>query len=100
VVAVTVTVLVNGSPLPVEIELGDEALANIADAVAAKHAPEPQPEFLTVEEAALLLRCKRQRVYDLLSARRLQRVKDGSRTLLRRADVLAYVENSTARNPR
>ena len=33
--------------------------------------------YLTVEEAASLLRCFRQRVHDLLSARRLRRLKDG-----------------------
>jgi excisionase family DNA binding protein len=48
-------------------------------------------EFLTIPETAELLRCSRQRVDDLLSQRRLPRVKDGSRTLLRRADVLAYL---------
>jgi excisionase family DNA binding protein len=48
--------------------------------------------FMTIPEAAAFLRTSRQRIDDLLSARRIERVKDGSRTLLRRADVLAYLE--------
>ena len=38
--------------------------------------------FLTVPEAAVFARCKRQRIDDLLSARRLTRYKDGGRTLI------------------
>ena len=45
--------------------------------------------FLTVAEAASVLRCKPQRVYDLLSQRRLSRVKEGGRTLLLRDEVEA-----------
>jgi excisionase family DNA binding protein len=51
----------------------------------------PAPPWLSVLEAAELLRCKRQRVDDLLSQGRLARYKDGSRTLLRRAEVDAYI---------
>ena len=47
--------------------------------------------WLSVVEAAELLRCKRQRVDDLLSQGRLTRHKDGSRTLLSRAEVDAYL---------
>src|SRR5262245_11459305 len=42
--------------------------------------------FVTVDEAARILRCDRQRIYDLASAGRLPRVKEGGRTLHRRAD--------------
>lgn len=49
-------------------------------------------EFLTVDEAAALLRCRRGRIYDLVSSRRLPRLKDGSRVLIRRADIDAYLE--------
>ncbi len=56
---------------------------------------EPLPSlYLTVPEAAGLLRCKRQRVDDLLSQRRLTRVKDGRRTLLLRAEVEQYLAAS------
>jgi excisionase family DNA binding protein len=46
---------------------------------------------LTCAEAAELLRCKRQRIDDLLSAGRLSRFKEGGRTLVSRAEVEALV---------
>jgi excisionase family DNA binding protein len=52
-------------------------------------------EFLTIPEAADLLRCKRARVDDLLSARRIPRVKEGARTLIRRADLDAHLRAET-----
>jgi excisionase family DNA binding protein len=87
--SVTVEIDLNGIRVP--IILNDDALATIASALAAK--ANPEPEFMTIPETAELMRCSRQRVDDLLSARRLERVKDGTRTLLRRADVLAYLES-------
>jgi excisionase family DNA binding protein len=48
--------------------------------------------YLTIPEAAELLRCSRQRVDDLLSQRRLRRFKDGSRTLVARAEIECYLE--------
>jgi excisionase family DNA binding protein len=56
--------------------------------------------FLTVPEAAAVLRSKRQRVDDLLSSGRLSRVKDGSRTLIRREQLLAYLDNNDGRGSR
>jgi excisionase family DNA binding protein len=48
--------------------------------------------FLSVAEAADYLRAKsRQRVYDLLSAGRLTRYKDGRRVLVSRAELDAYL---------
>ena len=47
--------------------------------------------YLTVPEAAALLRAKPQRVYDLLSARRLSRYKDGARVLVAREELDAYL---------
>jgi excisionase family DNA binding protein len=46
---------------------------------------------MTIPEAAEYLRCSRQRIDDLLSQRRLRRYKDGSRTLVSRAEVEVYV---------
>ncbi len=37
------------------------------------------------------LRCGKQRIYDLVSQRRLPHLKDGSRVLLRRTELLAYL---------
>lgn len=50
------------------------------------------PEYLNVEEAAEYLRCSKQRIYDLLSARRLPKYRDGSRVLLKRSDLDSYLE--------
>lgn len=54
------------------------------------HAAAASP-FLTVAEAAVYLRAKPQRVYDLLSTRRLTRFKDGRRVLVSRAELDAYL---------
>jgi excisionase family DNA binding protein len=86
---ISVTLKIGGQSLVAELD--DDALATIASALTVK--ADPEPEFMTIPETAELMRCSRQRVDDLLSARRLERVKDGRRTLLRRADVLAYLEN-------
>lgn len=47
--------------------------------------------YLTVGEAAEYMRCGRQRIYDLLSAGRLTRRKDGARVLLRRDEIDRYL---------
>jgi len=52
---------------------------------------ERERPYLTIPETAELLRCRRQRVDDLLSQRRLSRHKDGSRTLVSRAEVEEYL---------
>ena len=57
-------------------------------------APTPTP-FMTPEEAAVLLSAKRQRVYDLLSQRRLTRVKEGGRTLVARSEVIDHIAASS-----
>lgn len=50
--------------------------------------------LLTPDEAAVLLRCKRQRIYDLISQRRLPAMREGGRRLIRRADLLRLVESA------
>jgi len=54
-------------------------------------APAPASPYLSIPEAAAFLRARRQRVDDLLSQGRLTRVKDGARTLVRRAELEAYL---------
>lgn len=44
-------------------------------------------ELLSVAEAAEMLRCKPQRVYDLRSAGRLPRTTEGGRAVVRRTDL-------------
>ena len=50
--------------------------------------------YLNVDEAAEYLRCSKQRIYDLLSARRLTRYKDGSRVLVVREELDSLVAPS------
>ncbi len=45
------------------------------------------PDLLSVAEAAEVLRCKPQRVYDLRSAGRLPRTNEGGRAVVRRTDL-------------
>jgi excisionase family DNA binding protein len=53
--------------------------------------------YLTVPEAAEYLRAKPQRVYDLLSSRRLTRYRDGRRVLVSRAELDAYLAENGSR---
>lgn len=76
------------------------AADSLADALAARlrSSPPPQREtavspYLSVGEAAELLRCRPQRVYDLLSRRRISRFKDGSRVLVSRSELEAYLND-------
>lgn len=60
------------------------ALLAMQDTTAPTH---PISPYFTIPEAAEYLRCSRQRVDDLLSQRRLTRVKEGRRTLVLRSEV-------------
>lgn len=85
--SVTVTLSLNGAAVPVTLD--DAAIGAIAAAL-------PRPEsarspLMTIPEAATHLRCSRQRIDDLLSQRRLTRVKDGRRTLVRREEIETYL---------
>lgn len=53
--------------------------------------------YMTIPEAATFLRCKRQRVDDLLSSGRLTRHKDGGRTLVSRLEIQSYLDQNQAR---
>jgi excisionase family DNA binding protein len=80
--------------LPAEVI---EAIAERAAAIVLHRLNKPAAEspFMTVAEAATYARCKPQRIYDLLSSRRLTRHKDGSRTLIQRAELEAYLAATT-----
>lgn len=81
----------------VEVMLTPGMLAELARLLGPHLPVAPPPEaspYLTVAEAAVYLRSSRQRVYDLVSSRRLPRRKDGSRVLIRRADLDTYLEQS------
>ena len=86
---------VNGGGTPLSLSLPDElveAIAQRAADILAERQPQAAPELLTVAEAAEYLRCGRQRVYDLVSQGRVPYLKDGARVLIRRADLLAYLD--------
>lgn len=81
--------------------LSDEALAELERLIAERVAGEVARQFAaresgraapyaTVKEAADYLRCKRQRVDDLLSQGKLTRYKDGARTLIRWDELEAH----------
>jgi hypothetical protein len=68
----------------------DEFVDRVADRVVRRlEAREPQPhtELLSVPEAAAVLRCKPQRIYDLRCAGRLPRTVEGGRAVVRRTDL-------------
>ncbi|PWU23551.1 MAG: hypothetical protein C5B48_08390 [Candidatus Rokuibacteriota bacterium] len=71
-----------------EILLSEAVLVAIAVRVL-ELLPQPAPAspYLRIDEAADYLRCSRQRIYDLLSAGRVARYKDGSRVLVLRAEL-------------
>lgn len=80
------------------IELPDSLIEavtqRVADLLAERQRP-AAPDLLTVDEAAELLRSKRQRVYDLISQGRLPCLRDGSRVLIRRTALLEYLEGGS-----
>ncbi len=68
----------------------DELVDRVADRVVQRLGSAPSSrtgELLNIAEAAELLRCKPQRVYDLRSSGRLPRTVEGGRAVVRRADV-------------
>lgn len=83
----------SGANLTVEFPAAAvELIARRAAEIVLEQRPaKPASEFLTVNEAAELLRARPQRVYDLLSERRLTRFKDGARVLVSRAEIFAYL---------
>lgn len=92
--ALTIWVELNGVGVPVVLD--DAALDALADRVAQRERPpEPASPFMTIKEAAVYIRAPRQRVDDLCSQGRLERVKDGTRTLIARRDLDAYLSDGS-----
>jgi len=80
----------------IAVELSEKDVRRIAGMTAALLRSEArsgsrESPYLTIDEAAVYLRCRRQRIDDLLSQRRLSRIKDGARTLISRAELEAYL---------
>ena len=88
-----------------DLRLSDSDMAELVDRVAAavleRSSSPPEPSlYLSVAEAAEHLRAKPHRVYDLLSAGRLTRFKDGSRVLVSRAELDAHLSGVAPALPR
>jgi hypothetical protein len=68
----------------------DELVERVADRVVRRLEALPTSQtgdLLSIAEAAELLRCKPQRLYDLRSAGRLPRTVEGGRAVVRRSDI-------------
>lgn len=80
-------------PLPADLveRIAERAAELVLERLDASATNGGASEFLTIAEAAEVLRAKPQRVYDLCSEGRLTRHKDGSRVLIRRAEIVAYL---------
>jgi excisionase family DNA binding protein len=79
--------------------LVDQVTARVLERLMADRKEHPSP-YLTVCEAAEYLRCSRQRIYDLLSQRRLTRVKEGSRTLVSRDEIERHLKHQGSKAER
>ena len=89
----SLTLHLTGVRVTLPKETVDALAAVLARRLPAPAPPDPSP-YLTVAEAAAYIRASRQRVYDLLSSRRLSRRKDGARVLISRAELDAYLGRS------
>jgi len=83
------------------IELPPALIDAVAEAVYERlrdrlQPPEPSP-YLDTEQAAAYLCCTRQRIHDLLSSGRLQRIHEGRRVLIARADLEAHLAKENRR---
>jgi hypothetical protein len=68
----------------------DEFVERVADRVVRRLEALPttqRGDLLSIAEAAELLRCKPQRLYDLRCAGRLPRTVEGGRAVVRRSDI-------------
>jgi excisionase family DNA binding protein len=69
-----------------------ERVAELAAELVMSHGSQTSSSpYLTVAEAADRLRANAQRIYDLCSSGRLTRLRDGSRVLLSRDEIDAYL---------
>lgn len=84
-----------GVPTAEEFAALAARVSDLEQCLAAMNCESEHP-YLTIPETAQLLRCGRQRVDDLLSQRRLSRLKDGSRTLVSRAEVEDYLRKQVS----
>ena len=76
----------------------DEFVDRVADRVVHRleaRDTRPQTELLSLTEAAEMLRCKPQRIYQLRSTGRLPRTVEGGRAIVRRSDLERLIEEDS-----
>jgi excisionase family DNA binding protein len=80
------------------VTLTDQQLSEIAEQAAALVSTGAQAgtPWLNVTDAAERLRCRKDRIYDLIALGKLHPRRDGRRVLLHRDDLDAYIEGSEA----
>jgi excisionase family DNA binding protein len=76
-------------------ELVDEIVERLKPIVVDELRAEQESPYLTVTEAAALLRAKPQRIYDLFSDGRLRRYGSAGARLVSRAELVAFAENGS-----
>jgi len=79
-------------------ELVEVVAERVAELLAERHAPEPEP-WIGVALAAEHLACPKSRIYALVSAQRIPHEKDGSRLLFRRSDLDEWLEQGGGTRP-
>lgn len=89
------------SPMPASALdlLLDEFVNRVADLVVHRleaRESRPQTELLSLTEAAEVLRCKPQRIYQLRSMGRLPRTVEGGRAIVRRSDLEGLIGEDSA----
>jgi excisionase family DNA binding protein len=87
-------------PYPVVEQIAEVAAEIVLVRLREMETARPQYEYLTIPEAAALLRCGRQRIDNLLSSGRLTRVKEGRRTLVARGEIEEYLVRFPKRDRR
>lgn len=88
------------APLSLTVELPPVVMAEIVRQVAATLDLERGDDgFLDVAGAADFLACGKDRIYSLVSARRIPFHKDGSRTLFDRAELRQWVRRGGGKRP-
>jgi excisionase family DNA binding protein len=83
-----------GAMIELTVTLTDQQLAEIAERAAAlvSTGPHEGTPWLNVTDAAERLRCRKDRIYDLIALGKLHPRRDGRRVLLHRDDLDAYIE--------
>ena len=90
----------DGAVIELTVTLTDQQLAEIAERAASlvSIGADTASPWLNVAEAAERLRCRKDRIYDLIALGKLHPRRDGRRVLLHRDDLDAYIEGRTVRS--